>query len=212
VAAERERLASCCGVTAGALLDHALPVMEWWREHAPDVFGRAAYALDASGFLVSWLTGLPVMDRITRDDYVLAGIDPLVPIPAAREPLAVAGPLAPAAAAAIGVGAGVPVAVGTYDSWVDLESTGGAGRMASARRSGTRRARRGRGLTTATSPARLGRAFLDAVALSARDIVERMRGLGHALLGGGSPEEASTTPHGSRRRATPSPPSSMWWT
>jgi sugar (pentulose or hexulose) kinase len=46
------------------------------------------------------------------------------------------------------------------------------------------------GLTTATSTAQLGRAFLDAVALSARDIVERMRALGHAtarwrVAGGG---------------------------
>ena len=35
------------------------------------------------------------------------------------------------------------------------------------------------GLTGGTSSAELGRAFVDAVALSARDIVERMRELGH---------------------------------
>jgi len=269
-AAERERLAARLGLTPGALLDHALPVMEWWREHAPDAFGHAAHTLDATGFLVAWLTGLPVMDRIPRDDYVLAGLDPPVPIPAAREPLAVAGPLAPAAAAAIGVGAGAPVAVGTYDSWVDLESTGGASRIllgstmivatqahVDAAAAGDLRSlvlpggervvsgwtssagstiawsrdafgvvdvaglepgaggllalpylegertpiwdpdARGAvvGLTTATSAAQLGRAFLDAVALSARDIVERMRGLGHAparwrVSGGGIHDSA----------------------
>ena len=50
------------------------------------------------------------------------------------------------------------------------------------------------GLTTETSAAELGRAFLDAVALSARDIVERMRGVGHApvrwRVGGGGIHDA----------------------
>ena len=69
------------------------------------------------------------MDRITREDYVLPRLEPPLRIPPAREPLEVAGPLAPATAAAMGLAAGVPVAVGTYDSWVDLESVGGESRI-----------------------------------------------------------------------------------
>ena len=263
--AERRRLASQSGLMAGALIDHAAPVMHWWREPEPDAFDRAAYAIDATGFLVSWLTGHPVMDRITRDDYVLPGLDPPLPIPAAGEPLDVAGQLGQTAAAALGVDVGVPVALGTYDSWVDLESMGGtsrillgstmilttesrvvpsaAGDLRAVVLPGGERALSGWtsaagstiawsrdrfggedvaglepgaggllalpylagertpvwdpdargavvGLTTTTSAAQLGRAFLDAVALSARDIVERMRGLGHAaatwrVAGGG---------------------------
>ena len=269
-AMERERLASQCGVTVEALVDHAIPVMHWWRRHVPDAFGRAAYALDATGFLVSWLTGVPTMDRITREDYVLPRLEPPLRIPPAREPLEVAGPLAPAAAAAMGLAAGVPVAVGTYDSWVDLESVGGesrillgstmivatesqveastAGDLRSVGLPGGQRALSGWtsaagstiawsrarfgdadvgalepgaggllalpyldgertpvwdpdargaivGLSTGTSAAQLGRAFLDAVALSARDVVERMRRLGHAptryrVSGGGIHDSA----------------------
>jgi xylulokinase len=267
--AEREWLATELGVLAGALVDHAMPTQLWWREHAPDAFERAAYVLDATGYLVSWLTGRPAMDRITREDYILPGLEPPLPIPVAQEPLAAAGPLAAEAAAAIGVDPGVTVAIGTYDSWVDLHSTGGESRLllgstmvvttealvdASAAGDlrfvvlpgGERalsgwttaagstiawgRARFGGdhigelppgaggllalpyldgerapvwdpyargavvGLTTETSAAELGRAFLDAVALSARDVVERMRGLQHApvrwRVGGGGIHDA----------------------
>jgi xylulokinase len=248
-----------------------MPVMHWWRRHVPDVFGRTAYALDATGFLVSWLTGVPAMDRITREDYVLPRLEPPLRIPPAREPLEVAGSLTPAAAAAMGLPAGVPVAVGTYDSWVDLESIGGesrillgstmvvateshveasaAGDLRSVGLPGGERALSGWtsaagstiawsrarfgdaedvgglepgaggllalpyldgertpvwdpdargavvGLSTGTSAAELVRAFLDAVALSARDVVERMRELGHAparyrVSGGGIHDSA----------------------
>jgi xylulokinase len=264
--AERERLASERGLAAGALVDHAIPTLLWWREHAPDAFGRAAYALDATGYLVSWLTGEPTMDRITRADYVLPGLEPPLPIPAAREPLTAAGRLTPTAAAAIGVESGIPVAVGTYDSYIDLHSLGGDGRIllgstmvvAADSQAGASTAAgdlrfvvlpggeralsgwtsaagstlawsqarfggegvaalppgagglvalpylsgertpvwdphaRGAvvGLTGETSAAELGRAFLDAVALSARDIAERMRAHGHSparwrVAGGG---------------------------
>jgi xylulokinase len=251
--AERDLLAATEGIRAGELADHALPTLLWWREHEPAAFAVAAQALDATGYLVAWLTGLPVMDRITHADYVLSAIEPPVPIPAAAEPLSVAGPLRPEAASEIGVAAGVPVAVGTYDSWVDLESAGGDSRILlgstmvlattttiSPSAVGDLRAvvlpggarmlagwtsaagstiawssdrfggdpsellpgagglvavpyldgertpvwdpdARGAlvGLTGDTSSAQLVRAFIDAVALSARDIVERMRRLGH---------------------------------
>lgn len=263
-AAERKLLAETEGVRAGELADHALPTLLWWREHEPAAFAAAAQVLDATGYLVAWLTGLPAMDRITQADYVLSAIESPVPIPAAAEPLAVAGQLRPEAASQIGVAAGVPVAVGTYDSWVDLESAGGENRIllgstmvlatatelapgaagelrtvvlpggecmlagwTSAAGSTIAWSRdrfagdtsqllpgagglvaipyldgertpvwdpdaRGAlvGLTGETSSAQLGRAFVDAVALSARDIVERMRCLGHCparwrVAGGG---------------------------
>ncbi len=89
--AERARLAAGHGLAPGALIDHAAPTMLWWQEHAPEAVARATHALDATGYLVAWLTGRPVMDRITRGDHTLPGLEPPVPIPDAEEPLAVAG-------------------------------------------------------------------------------------------------------------------------
>jgi xylulokinase len=253
-AAERERLAAHAGVAAGELADHALPTLLWWREHEPDAFAAAAHALDATGYLVAWLTGRPAMDRITHADYVLSGIEPPLPIPVVAEPFATAGRLRPEAASELGLAAGAPVAVGTYDSWVDLESTGGESRIllgstmvlatatvldpgvagdlrsvalpggghmlagwtsAAGSTIAWAQERFGRdgvaelfpgagglvavpyldgertpvwdtdargavvGLTGRTSSGELARAFVDAVALSARDIVERMRDLEH---------------------------------
>jgi xylulokinase len=252
--AERVRLAATAGLPAGELLDHALPTILWWRENEREAFTAAAHVVDATGYLVAWLTGQLAMDRITHADYALAGLEPPLPVPAASEPLAVAGALRPDAASEIGVSAGVPVAVGTYDSWVDLESAGGDSRVllgstmvlatsttlapgvagdlrcvempggarmlagwtsAAGSTIAWARGRFGRdglddllpgaggliavpyldgertpvwdpdargaivGLTNGTSSAELGRAFVDAVALSARDIVERMPGLEH---------------------------------
>jgi sugar (pentulose or hexulose) kinase len=82
--------------------------------------------VDATGYLVAWLTGVPVMDRITRDDYVLPAREPPVPMPRAQEPLAIAGGLRAAVASELGLEEGIPVAVGTYDSYVDLDAMAGA--------------------------------------------------------------------------------------
>lgn len=109
--AERERL----GVTH----DHALPKLLWWAEHEP-AFAGAAWALDATGYVVSSLTGRPVMDAITRLDYG----EPPLPVPEPVEPLAVAGGLTRDAARALGVAAGTPVAAGTYDTYVDVAGVG----------------------------------------------------------------------------------------
>jgi xylulokinase len=258
-AAQRARLAPALGISLGELADHALPTVLWWQENEPQAVAQAAWVLDTAGLLAGWLTGEPVMDRITAADYWLPGIDPPVPVPEPRDPLAVAGTLTPEAAHALALAPGIPVIVGTYDSYVDLHVLAGsdtdegcillgttmviatdtdmtdadAGQLRVVDLPGGRRvlagwtsaagasiewsadrfrapgspdldpgaggllvlpyldgertpvwdaAARGAilGVTTATTSAQLERAVLDGVALSARDIVERMRSLGHS--------------------------------
>jgi xylulokinase len=122
---QRVELARALGVPAEALADHAAPILLRWREHEPAAFRRAVVALDTTSFLVSRLTGEPAIDRITAADYLLPGIEALVPIPEPREPDAVAGPLTSPAAADLGLDPGIPVTVGTYDSYVDIDALGG---------------------------------------------------------------------------------------
>jgi xylulokinase len=122
---QRAELARTLGVPAGALADHAAPTLLGLRDHDPAAFRRAVFALDTTSFLISRLTGKPTIDRITAADYVLPGTEPLVPIPEPREPDAVAGPLTSTAAADLGLDQGIPVTVGTYDSWVDIDALGG---------------------------------------------------------------------------------------
>jgi xylulokinase len=105
-------------------LDNALPKLAWWLEHEPGLTARAAWALDATGFVVATLTGEPVMDSITAGDYALPGIEPPVPLPAPVDPTALAGGLVPGWAERLGLGPGVPVTAGTYDSFVDVAAAG----------------------------------------------------------------------------------------
>lgn len=108
----------------GVSHDHALPKLRWWSRCEPGLGARAAWALDATGFLVTRLTGVPTMDAITRADYDAPGADSPVPLPPPVDPLAVAGGLAHEAAAALGLEVGTPVAAGTYDTYVDAAGTG----------------------------------------------------------------------------------------
>jgi xylulokinase len=64
------------------------------------------------------------MDRVTAADHVVEGRAARVPVPDQREPLEVAGELTPAIAERLGVAPGVPVATGTYDTFVDLAGIG----------------------------------------------------------------------------------------
>jgi xylulokinase len=123
-AAQRAQLARMLGVPAGELADHAAPTLLWWREHEPDAFRRAALAVDTTGLLVGRLTGEPTIDRITAADYLVPGGEPIVPIPEPREPDAIAGELTAQAAGELGLEAGIPVTVGTYDSYVDIDALG----------------------------------------------------------------------------------------
>jgi xylulokinase len=109
---------------AHATLDNALPKLAWWLEHDPHLTARAAWALDATGFVVGALTGVPVMDSITVADYTLPGVESPVPLPPPVDPAAVAGELAPAWAERLGLPPGIPVTAGTYDSFVDLAAAG----------------------------------------------------------------------------------------
>jgi xylulokinase len=109
---------------AAATLDNALPKLAWWLEHEPERAARAAWALDATGFVVGTLTGVPVMDSITAGDYALPGVEPPVPLPAPVDPTAVAGELAPGWGERLGLPAGLPVSAGTYDSFVDIAAAG----------------------------------------------------------------------------------------
>ena len=108
----------------GVSHDHALPKLLWWREHEPESWARAAWALDATGFLVARLTGVATMDSITRADYDVRGMAPPLPLPEPLDPLAVAGGLTESAAAALGLRPGTPVSVGTYDSFADVAGAG----------------------------------------------------------------------------------------
>jgi xylulokinase len=122
--AEPQRLAMAEGASAAATLDNALPKLAWWLEHEPGAAERAAWALDAAGFVVGALTGVPVMDTVTAGDYALPGVEPPVALPAPVEPTAMAGGLRPEWAERLGLPPGLPVAAGTYDSFADLAAAG----------------------------------------------------------------------------------------
>lgn len=104
--------------------DHALPKLHWWQANEPGLVRRAAYALDAAGYLVAALTGVPTMDAITAGSYAAGDAGSPVPIPAPLDPLAVAGALRPAEASRLGLRAGTPVIAGTLDTYVDVAAAG----------------------------------------------------------------------------------------
>ena len=100
------------------------PVAAWVETLPTDLVSRAAWVVDVAGFLVGTLVGHPVMDRITAADHVVDGEPARIAVPEAREPFEVAGELTPALGERLGVAPGVPVAVGTYDTFVDLAGIG----------------------------------------------------------------------------------------
>ena len=100
------------------------PVPAWVETLPTDLVSRAAWVVDVAGFLVGTLVGHPVMDRITAADHVVDGEPARIAVPEAREPFEVAGELTPALGERLGVAPGVPVAVGTYDTFVDLAGIG----------------------------------------------------------------------------------------
>ena len=66
--------------------DHALPKLLWWQETNPGIVARAAWALDATGYLVAAFTGEPAMDSITRAAYEHAEASAGVPLPPSLDP------------------------------------------------------------------------------------------------------------------------------
>ena len=107
-----------------AAADHALPHLRRCVEEQPGLRERAAWALDATGFLVSRCIGVPVMDSVTRADHVWPGAEPVAPLPEPLDPGAIAGRLDARGAELLGLDEGVPVLAGTYDSFVDLAGAG----------------------------------------------------------------------------------------
>ena len=120
-AAQRACLDPDCGA---AVADHALPHLRRMVEERPELRGRAAWAVDATGFLVGRCTGTPVMDAITRADHVWPGAEPVAPLPAPLAPDALAGVLDAAGAELLDLERGVPMLAGTYDSFADLAGAG----------------------------------------------------------------------------------------
>jgi len=120
-AAQRARLDPDGGA---AVADHALPHLRRMVEERPELRHGAAWALDATGFLVSRCVGAPVMDVVTRADHVWPGAELVAPLPAPIAPDALAGVLDADGAELLGLEPGVPVLAGTYDSFVDLAGAG----------------------------------------------------------------------------------------
>ena len=109
----------------GALdADHALPKILWLKETEPTLFQDAVVVLDMTGFVVAKLTGRTVMDPVTSPYYLCEGIDNPLPLPCVLPAQAVAGGVRRAVAAELGIMEGTPVAVGTYDSYVDILGAG----------------------------------------------------------------------------------------
>jgi xylulokinase len=122
---QRIRLLDALGLEAADVPPgHPLPQLLWWQEHAAAAWERASMVLDATGFLVSALTGVPTMDTVTALDYSLPGLPCPVPHPKATDPRKIAGGLAKGPAADLGLPTGTPVAVGSYDSYIDLARMG----------------------------------------------------------------------------------------
>ena len=100
------------------------PVPTWVDALRDDLTSRAAYVVDVAGFLVGTFVGHPVMDRITAADHVVEGKSPRIAVPEVLGPFEVAGELTPTLAERLGVAPGAPVAVGTYDTFIDLAGIG----------------------------------------------------------------------------------------
>jgi len=121
----RQRLARERGLDQATMgPDHALPKLLWWQDNHPDLAAKARVVVDATGYIVARLAGRPVMDPITVGDYRVAGVELPVPTPEPLPADSIAGGLLPGPAKALGLPAGIPVAVGSYDSFVDVAGTG----------------------------------------------------------------------------------------
>lgn len=105
-------------------LDHVAPKLLWLRETQPKRFAQARWVVDAAGYIVATLTGVPTIDRATAAYHLARGIEPLVPMPRPREAHDIAGNLLPAIAQRLQLPAGIPVALGGCDSYVDLAGIG----------------------------------------------------------------------------------------
>ena len=118
--AEKQRAALADEVTH----DHALPKLLWLAEHDPEAAQRAFLALDATGFLVTRLTGVPTMDTVTAADYRHGSDMGPFALPTPVDPFAVVGGVTAPVGTALGIAEGTPVAAGSYDTYVDVAGAG----------------------------------------------------------------------------------------
>ena len=120
-----------------------LPKAMWLKEHEPAVFARAARVVEAIDYLTFRLTGRwagSQMNAVCKYNYdaldgrfpvalyeALGVADLVAKLPDVILPVgSPAGPLCAAAAAALGVAPGAPVAIGGIDAHVSLLACGGA--------------------------------------------------------------------------------------
>ncbi|MGE0118408.1 MAG: FGGY-family carbohydrate kinase [Dongiaceae bacterium] len=122
---QRRRLIDSLGLADDDVgQDHVVPRLLWMQENEPARFGRAVRVVDAAGFVVARLTGRAAIDPITARDHRLPDLESPVPLPEILPADRIAGGLVPDAAAQLGLSAGTPVTVGTYDSYVDIAGAG----------------------------------------------------------------------------------------
>lgn len=114
------------------------PKLLWLRRHEPDVWTRTRRFLMASSFIVQRLTGEYVLDHhsasqctpmydLQRGSWIDDWAEEIAPgleLPPLAWPADVVGQVSPAAAAATGLPAGLPVAAGTIDAWSEALSAG----------------------------------------------------------------------------------------
>jgi xylulokinase len=98
--------------------------LQQFRRRSPQLYRQACQICDVTGYLVSRLTGQFTMDRVTAADYERLRLPRRISLPRIAAGYERAGFLTPAAARRIGLPAGIPVAVGTYDSTADLLAAG----------------------------------------------------------------------------------------
>jgi xylulokinase len=112
------------------------PRLLWLRRHEPEALGRARVALDTKDWVNFRLTGARCSDPWSAKGLAnmqtgrpiaawrdLLDVDPSI-APPTRSPAAACGRVAPAAAAALGLPAGVPVATGWTDGGCAMLGTG----------------------------------------------------------------------------------------
>jgi xylulokinase len=122
---QRARLAMGLGEDAAPGPDHALPKLLWWHDERPADFARAVVVVDAAGFVGAALSGVVAMDEVTFSDYyTLPRVPAPIMIAPRRPPLSILGGLGPRVASQLGLPSGLPVAVGTIDSYADLFAAG----------------------------------------------------------------------------------------
>jgi xylulokinase len=114
------------------------PKIAWLADTEPEVHAAARWFLTATSYLVQRLTGETVIDAHTASHYnplfdreaigwsdrYAEGITSLDRLAAVRWPADLAGSVTAEAAAATGLPAGIPVAVGTVDAMAEAVSVG----------------------------------------------------------------------------------------